>query len=306
MIERTQAGLIPFPTQRLIAGDVLPCPLYIDTAGTPRRWHEAGEPISRGALAGLVDETVFIENQALGGFASFLMGRMERALERAHRDPLECGRCAYDAGWAVLSDYFGRPEVTVARAKVARLAALMATASARAGALAAVISAQAVAVPAIHGVRVAAMALALGRARGLGDASSRHLAEGALLHDLGEAVMPPLTIESDTAPWAEAARAQHPSVGFGLLRAHGDLGPMLSGCVLAHHERLHGGGVPYGLSGDAVPLGGRVVGLVDAVDVHQAAHPALSLETGLSAVVAEEPGGFEPALIGALADACCS
>lgn len=306
MIERTAGGLIPFPAQRIIAGDALPCPLYIDGAGTQRRWHEAGEPISRGALEGLVEETVFIESQALGGFASFLMGRMERALESAHGDPLECGRCAYDAGWAVLSDYFGRPEVTVARAKVSRLAALMATASARAGALSAVIAAQAVAEPAIHGVRVAAMALALGRARGLGADSSRRLAEGALLHDLGEAVMPPPTPDPDRAPWAEAARAQHPSVGFGLLRAHGDLGPMVSACVLAHHERLDGSGVPYGLSGDAIPLGARVVGLVDAVDVHLAAHPTQSLEIGVSAVVAAEPSGFDSALIGALADGCYS
>ncbi len=112
--------------------------------------------------------------------------------------------------------------------------------------------------------------------------------------------MPPRTAHSNESTWALAARAQHPSVGFGLLRAHGDVDPMISACVLAHHERLHGRGVPYGLSGSAIPLAGRIVGLADALDERQAMHPGESLSQSLTNVVESEPGGFDEALVKAL------
>ncbi len=300
MIEADGDGWIPFSTHRLGVGEALPCPLYRRSGDRPYRWHEAGELISSAALAEVREPQIFIEARSLGGFAGFLSGRMERALEDSSASAEECGLRVYDAGWAVLSDYFGRPEVVEARTKVSRLARAMTIARQRPGVLAAVLSAPVGASPGIHGVRVAAIALIIGRARGLGDASSERLAEGALIHDLGEVVMPPRGADVDASSWMEAARAQHPSVGFGLLRAHGDVDPMVTACVLAHHERLHGRGVPYGLSGSAIPLAGRIVGLADALDEHQNAHLGESMTTSLANLVQSEPDGFDSALVEAL------
>jgi HD-GYP domain-containing protein (c-di-GMP phosphodiesterase class II) len=36
--------------------------------------------------------------------------------------------------------------------------------------------------------------------------------------------------------------------------------------VESHHERWDGGGYPYGLAAEAIPLGARIVGLADAWD----------------------------------------
>ena len=300
MIEPGGDGWIPFSTHRLGIGEALPCPLYRRGGDRPYRWHEAGDLITAATLAEVAEPHVFIESRSLGGFAGFLTGRMERALEDPNTAAEECGLRVYDAGWAVLSDYFGRPEVVEARAKVSRLARAMTMARLKRGVLAAVLSTPAGPNPGVHGVRVAAIALLIAHARGLGDASSERLSEGALIHDLGEAVMPTRDAELDASSWTEAARAQHPSVGFGLLRAHGDVDPMVTACVLAHHERLDGRGVPYGLSGTAIPLAGRIVGLADALDEFQWAHPTASMTTCLANLVQSEPNGFDSTLVEAL------
>jgi HD-GYP domain-containing protein (c-di-GMP phosphodiesterase class II) len=58
---------------------------------------------------------------------------------------------------------------------------------------------------------------------------------------------------------------RHPEVGATLLR---DLPILRRGIpvVLTHHERVDGGGYPHGLSGNAIPIDGRVFQIADAYD----------------------------------------
>ena len=54
--------------------------------------------------------------------------------------------------------------------------------------------------------------------------------------------------------------------------------------VVSHHERLDGQGYPAGLTGDAIPLGGRIISLADAFDAmttDRAYRKALSREQAL-------------------------
>lgn len=55
----------------------------------------------------------------------------------------------------------------------------------------------------------------------------------------------------------ESVAEQHPEAGY--LRMARDI-------ALTHHERIDGGGYPYGLHGDSIPLCGRIAALADVYD----------------------------------------
>jgi len=107
-------------------------------------------------------------------------------------------------------------------------------------------------------------------ARALGIDRELHLLDierGALLHDVGKAAVPrslldkngPLTALEREIVW------EHPIVGFRMIEEFGFLRGA-SEIVLCHHERFDGRGYPFGLAGDAIPLGARIFALADTLD----------------------------------------
>jgi putative nucleotidyltransferase with HDIG domain len=118
-----------------------------------------------------------------------------------------------------------------------------------------------------HALRVAGLAVELGRAMGIPGEELVHLRRGALLHDIGKMVVPdailrkpgPLTEEE----WAVMRR--HPEDGRDFLRKVAYLEPALD-VPYAHHERWDGTGYPRGLRGEEIPLAARVFAVADAYD----------------------------------------
>ncbi len=58
---------------------------------------------------------------------------------------------------------------------------------------------------------------------------------------------------------------KHPSIGAGILREIKQMRDIVPG-VLYHHERVDGKGYPDGLTGEQIPLTGKIVGLADSFD----------------------------------------
>lgn len=164
-------------------------------------------------------------------------------------------RCA-----AAVDALFARPDDAAAFAAVRAEASALAE---RAPDLAAALPALAhLPEPSGHALRVAIVAVALGRRLELAPGFLGALALGALLHDLGCALVPTPADE----PARRALERQHPTVGADLLRAHGRLDEVVRAALLGHHERLDGSGYPYALEGVGVPLAARIVGLADLHD----------------------------------------
>jgi HD-GYP domain-containing protein (c-di-GMP phosphodiesterase class II) len=115
-----------------------------------------------------------------------------------------------------------------------------------------------------HSLNVAASAVAVGTSLGLKGGELGILELAATVHDVGKLQVPPEILAKpgplDEDEWQEMRR--HPVRGAELLAGH--VPPAVLEIVRSHHERWDGGGYPDGLAGAEIPLGARIIAVVDA------------------------------------------
>jgi cyclic di-GMP phosphodiesterase len=152
-----------------------------------------------------------------------------------------------------------------------------------------------------HCQRLANLAARLGAQTGLDGIELEAVAYGALLHDVGKIGVPeailtkPTPLDSDE--WDVMRR--HPEIGERIcepLASAGTFTPI----VRHHHERWDGRGYPDGLRGEAIPLGARIVGLVDAFDAMTHDRPyrrALATPVAVNELWRESGAQFDRALV---------
>jgi len=89
----------------------------------------------------------------------------------------------------------------------------------------------------------------------------------ALLHDVGKVGVPSDILEkpSSLTPAEWRSVVQHPRIGQVILEQATVLRDAVP-IILHHHERFGGAGYPYGLRGQEIPLGARIVAIADAYD----------------------------------------
>jgi diguanylate cyclase (GGDEF)-like protein len=89
----------------------------------------------------------------------------------------------------------------------------------------------------------------------------------ALLHDVGKVGVPADILEkpSSLTPTEWRSVVQHPRIGQVILEQATILRDAVP-IILHHHERFGGAGYPYGLRGDEIPIGARIVAIADAYD----------------------------------------
>ncbi|MEP7304828.1 MAG: HD domain-containing phosphohydrolase [Acidobacteriota bacterium] len=118
-----------------------------------------------------------------------------------------------------------------------------------------------------HARRVATLSVPLAATLGVEGPALDAIEQGALLHELGKIAIPDAVIHKP-GPLTAAELA--------LMRSHAQIGydvaitvPCLrlaAELILAANERYDGTGYPLGLRGDAIPIGARVIAVVDAFD----------------------------------------
>jgi HD-GYP domain-containing protein (c-di-GMP phosphodiesterase class II) len=89
----------------------------------------------------------------------------------------------------------------------------------------------------------------------------------ALLHDVGKVAVPEDILEKPSALTSTEWRTvvQHPRIGQVILEQAAALKEAVP-IILHHHERYSGHGYPFGLRGNDIPLGARIVAIADAYD----------------------------------------
>ncbi|CAB1371021.1 HD domain-containing phosphohydrolase [Denitratisoma oestradiolicum] len=119
-----------------------------------------------------------------------------------------------------------------------------------------------------HSSRVAAFARKLANDMGLSEKDSQDVFLAALLHDIGKIGLPDdlLNKPVNQMNGEEFGRwRRHPIKGEQALMALEELRDV-AGIIRAHHERFDGEGYPDGLSGLTIPLGARILAVVNEFD----------------------------------------
>lgn len=119
-----------------------------------------------------------------------------------------------------------------------------------------------------HSAAVARYACELAREAGCSEAEQELAHTAGLLHDIGKFIFPDRILLADTRPSREdwLIIQSHPEHGAQVLRQIDGYGPVAD-IVLAHHERIDGGGYPHGVAGEDIPLLSRIISVADTYDV---------------------------------------
>lgn len=119
-----------------------------------------------------------------------------------------------------------------------------------------------------HSAAVARYARELARMLGLSEREQEIIHTAGLLHDIGKFIFPDsiLNASRKLTPQEWVTVRLHPEQGAKLVRRIEGYGPVAD-IVMSHHERVDGDGYPFGLSGDTIPLGSRILSAADTYDV---------------------------------------
>lgn len=142
-----------------------------------------------------------------------------------------------------------------------------------------------------HSARVAAYSIEIGVKAGLNEEELSLLKKSALLHDIGKFGVPDRVLLKDGRLTDEEYELikLHPEIGANIIKqvqGFSELPPLIEG-IMYHHERYDGKGYPAGLSGDSIPLFGRIIAVADAFDAMTSNRPyrnGMPIEKALSII----------------------
>ena len=137
-----------------------------------------------------------------------------------------------------------------------------------------------------HSIASSVWATILGRQIGLRREDLDVIALGAMLLDVGKTQLPiEILIKPEDLDDKELSlMRRHVQFGLDILQKSGKVDTRVLEMVAHHHERYNGTGYPAGLSGNDIPVFGRVAGIVDAYDAMITARPYAKLISSYDAL----------------------
>lgn len=155
----------------------------------------------------------------------------------------------------------------------------------------------------VHIVRIGFLAEALALCLGKDTAYSLMLRRAAPMHDIGKIATPDAVLKKP-GPLNEEERRimnMHTIAGAEILgRSRIPLFKLAAETALSHHERWDGTGYPNKLSGDAIPLSGRIVAVVDffdALTMDRVYRKAFSIDDALAMMEEQSGKAFDPNVV---------
>jgi len=153
----------------------------------------------------------------------------------------------------------------------------------------------------VHSSRLAEWAVRVAARLGLDPQYQRDVETAALLHDIGKIGIPDAILHKPSALTREERLIinKHAEYGWNALRGISGF-EQVSLFVLHHHERVDGKGYPARLKGEAIPLGSRIVSLIDAFDAMistRCYRKALPLDEAVRRLESGRGTQFDPKLV---------
>jgi diguanylate cyclase (GGDEF)-like protein/putative nucleotidyltransferase with HDIG domain len=152
-----------------------------------------------------------------------------------------------------------------------------------------------------HIRRVQTYAAGLAKSIGLSAENIQGVKTAALLHDIGKLAVPE-HILSKPGPLTQEEFQKiriHPQVGAEIIAAVPFPYPVAP-LIMCHHERWDGKGYPNGLAGEDIPVGARILTIVDyydAVTTDRPYHKALSHDSAIGLLKHESGRALDPKLV---------
>ncbi len=155
-----------------------------------------------------------------------------------------------------------------------------------------------------HLRRVRVYAVEIGKQLGLTEQELEALKAAALLHDIGKLAVPEHIISKPGRLTQEEFEKMkiHPVVGAEILERVSFPYPVAP-IVRAHHEKWDGSGYPYGLRGEEIPIGARILSVVDCLDAlasDRQYRRALDLHSAMNEVAVQSGKSFDPKIVNIL------
>ncbi len=139
----------------------------------------------------------------------------------------------------------------------------------------------------------------------LSEDEKQALQAASILHDIGKLAVPDYIISKPGKLTPEEFEKMkiHPIVGAEILERI-DFPYSVVPVVRAHHEKWDGSGYPYGLRGEEIPIGARILSAVDCLDAlatDRQYRKALPLDEALEFVKTESGKAYDPRVVEVLA-----
>ncbi len=155
-----------------------------------------------------------------------------------------------------------------------------------------------------HSVRVAEYAKKLAECLQLPTKEVESIELAAYLHDIGKIGIPNEVLNKPgTFSTREfVSMQQHPVIGYDILSKIEGM-KEIARMVRHHHERFDGTGYPDGLSGAEIPLGSRIIGIMDTLDAMTTDRPyrkRLSIEAAFQEIARFAGVQFDPEIVDVL------
>lgn len=152
-----------------------------------------------------------------------------------------------------------------------------------------------------HLQRVRVYATEIGKELSISQSELEALQAAALLHDIGKLAVPEHIISKPgrLTPEEFDKMKIHPLVGAEILEEVKFPYPVVP-IVRAHHEKWDGSGYPFGLSGEEIPIGARILSAVDCLDAlasDRQYRRALPLDQAMEIVSSESGKSFDPVIV---------
>lgn len=155
----------------------------------------------------------------------------------------------------------------------------------------------------LHIIRMSKMSAMIGKRFGLSEHECDLILNASPMHDIGKIGIPDSILQKpgklDAAEWE--VMKTHAQIGADLLEGDdSDLLVMAKTIALTHHEKWNGSGYPNALSGEDIPLVGRIVAIADVFDALTSVRPykdAWPVDKAIELIRSERGQHFDPQLV---------